>query len=913
MTDIVETIVSMAQLALPDDRVPTEEEIRDTVARLSAAFNVPAAVQTSIIQKVQARRLVKMDAGFALVEEHAPWLDARRPQIDPYYWSRFKQMLQKDFPPRVLSGLDRTTDEVLDLLGNPDEPNTWKRRGLVMGDVQSGKTATYSALICKAADAGYRFIILLTGTIENLRRQTQERLDAGFVGFDSSEQLKRNGRNLKVGVGLLDGRRQATVFTSSSTDFRVATLEALGLSLDALREPALVVVKKHRQILANLRDWLTSYNNATPSGGGIDIPMLMIDDEADNASINTNDPDKDPTAVNAGIRELLGLFRRTTYVGFTATPFANIFVNPDSKEDMLGDDLFPRDFIYTLQAPTNYFGPQKIFDDDAGARLHLRSINDAETALPIGHKSTHTVPFLPQTLRTALAAFLLANAIRDLRGERKTHRSMLVNVSQYTKVQNQVEELLQMELGLFQTAIRSFSKLPPATALTDGKIKELHDVWQAEYSDSGFDWPTIQAALHDAALPVTTKAVNQDTGPRALDYRAYRDTGLRVVAIGGNSLSRGLTLEGLTISYFKRTTQMYDTLLQMGRWFGYRPGYEDICRVWLPTNAIDWYGHISDATDELRAELKKMFRLRRTPKDFGLAVRAHPDSLLVTARNKMRTAKEVTRIISLSEASFESVELPASDRDLSENWKAAAAFLEQLVARLGRSDSESGLRLFRGATRAEVARLLRSFKVPATEFRFQPEAIAELLDRLAGSTLDDWDVHVPSGDGAPVNVAGLAVSTQVRSIRREDPPGVLTVSGTKRRVGSRGVEKAGLTEDQARLAAAAALRHAEEKAQEKGEPAPTGVNVADRFYRAQRSRPLLLIHLLSGTPEDERTRLPTVQDGALVALGLSFPPLPADSGAREVRYKINLVKARELFGTISEEEDDEDDGTEGGP
>src|SRR6266542_2798410 len=348
MSDLTERVVSMALVALPGDRVPTEDEIREIVDRLAAAFAVGAPERTQILQKVMARRLVKMDTGFALFERHVPWVNARRPRIDPFYWSRFKLMLQKEWAPGVITGLDRSTDEILDLLGNPEEADTWKRRGLVMGDVQSGKTATYSALICKAADAGYRFIVLLTGTIENLRRQTQERLDTGFVGFDSSELLKRNARNLRVGVGLLDGRRQATVFTSSSTDFRVATLDALGLSLDALKEPALVVIKKHTRILANLRDWVSGYNIGGQSGD-IDIPMLMIDDEADNASINTNDPDRDPTAVNAGIREVLGLFRRTTYVGFTATPFANIFVNPDSKEEMLGDDLFPRDFIYTLQ------------------------------------------------------------------------------------------------------------------------------------------------------------------------------------------------------------------------------------------------------------------------------------------------------------------------------------------------------------------------------------------------------------------------------------------------------------------------------------------------------------------------------------------------------------------------------------
>ncbi len=229
---------------------------------------------------------------------------------------------------------------------------------------------------------------------------------------------------------------------------------------------------------------------------------------------------------------------------------------------------------------------------------------------------------------------LLPMLFENLRGDIKSHRSMLVNVSQFTKVQDQVETLIHAELERFQTAIRNFSALPAMEALKDPRLQALHDTWQQEYPSCGFEWDAVQKALHNAVLPITTKAVNQRTGPKALDYRAYRETGLRVVAVGGNSLSRGLTLEGLMVSYFRRTTQMYDTLLQMGRWFGYRPGFEDLCRVWLPIEAIDWYGHISESTDELRAELKRMYRAGRTPKDFGLAVRAHPDSLLVTAQRK---------------------------------------------------------------------------------------------------------------------------------------------------------------------------------------------------------------------------------------------------------------------------------------
>lgn len=590
-----------------------------------------------------------------------------------------------------------------------------------------------------------------------------------------------------------------------------------------------------------------------------------------------------------------------------ATPFANIFVNPDSQEDMLGDDLFPRDFIYTLQSPTNYFGPRRVFLDDTGSQLHLREIADVEDALPARHKSDQPVTTLPDSLCEALRAFLVGNAIRDLRGDTNSHRSMLVNVSQFTKVQDQVETLVHGELERYQTAVRNFSALPQASALKDPRLHALHETWQKEYAGCGFDWLAIQRALHNAVLPITTKAVNQRTGPKALDYRAYRETGLRIIAVGGNSLSRGLTLEGLMVSYFRRTTKMYDTLLQMGRWFGYRPGYEDLCRVWLPAEAIDWYGHISEATDELRAELKRMNRFGQTPRDFGLAVRSHPDSLMVTARNKMRTSAEITRVISLSRQSFESVELSFREDTLSANFSRVGAFLRSLRQQTGDVEFEPDQQLFRGVKREEIAQLLRGFAVPVTEFRFRPQEIADLLDSLSGDALARWDVAIPAGDGKETEIGGMRMHSQQRSMRLEDPPGILVVSGDKRRVGSRGVEKAGLTREQIDDALQAAKKAAEDDAAAVGKPPPEKLNVADRSYRAFRTRPLLLVHILQGKPiKGQEWALPSSTEGIVVAIGLSFPPLENEPAAREVKYKINLVKAREVFSSAMDPGDDDD-------
>ena len=232
------TVISALRLDPP----PSESEIDGVLSKMAAVFGASPEVTLQARRLLHARLKIRMDLGETLTgaDEHAKWLDARRGSIEPFYWTRYRELLVRTgWSPPVAATLDRSTDELLDLLGDPVGKGEWKRRGLVVGDVQSGKTASYAALICKAADAGYRMIILLTGTLENVRRRTQERLDASFIGFDSrdflgSAQLKHKRH---IGVGLIDGRRDGVVFTSRDNDFRKNAASALNISLDAVREP----------------------------------------------------------------------------------------------------------------------------------------------------------------------------------------------------------------------------------------------------------------------------------------------------------------------------------------------------------------------------------------------------------------------------------------------------------------------------------------------------------------------------------------------------------------------------------------------------------------------------------------------------------------------------------------------------
>jgi hypothetical protein len=358
-----ENMARMAAQGLRLDPPPTETEIDDVLGRLASAFSADPEQVLEARRLLHARFSIRMEMGQTIkIDDHVPWVDARRASIDPFYWDRYRELLlRSDWPPLVAGTLDRSVDELLDLLGDPTVNGSWKRRGLVVGDVQSGKTASYAALICKAADAGYRMVILLSGTLENVRRQTQERLDAAFVGLDSRDFLARDQLKHKthIGVGHIDSRRDGIVFTSRDRDFRAAIASALNIALSAVREPVMVVAKKNKGVLSNLATWLRTMN--ADREGLIDVPMLLIDDEADNASINTRAKPNETTAINKGIRDLLALFRRSSYVGFTATPFANIFIDPTSTDEMLGDDLFPTDFIHLLEPPTNYVGMDRIF------------------------------------------------------------------------------------------------------------------------------------------------------------------------------------------------------------------------------------------------------------------------------------------------------------------------------------------------------------------------------------------------------------------------------------------------------------------------------------------------------------------------------------------------------------------------
>lgn len=902
----LETIISAYINTVFKDVPPTEEEFIDkaTLLRTANALLTPVTDQefADILARLRQTLVVQMDVGVYINDRnngHQSWLPAKRAQFDFFFWNRYKKYLEeiKHWNPRVTTNLGKVSDEILDLCGDPSDEH-FAIKGLVLGDVQSGKTANYTALCNKAADTGYRIIIVLAGMQENLRKQTQERLDAECTGRKSEYYLdpkaEQGIKNQPVGVGRYGTSKKIAAFTSVTKDFDSGVLRSNNLGIENVNCPVILVVKKNKRILNNLIKWLSD-NNTHNAAGQIELPLFLIDDEADNASINTKDPDSSPAAINDCIRRLLMLFSKTTYLGITATPFANIFIDPDNY-----DDLFPSDFIYALSPPTDYIGADRIFGDDGDHYSMLETIDpyDLESCFPAKHKKEYVVTYLPDDLYEAAYYFLLVNAIRDYRGDTTAHRSMMVHISLFTLVQTQIAEMLAVWLEQVKSDLRNFSKLPVQKTEKIASIRNLHEVWDKYNLSavSGISWEELlRTYLYPAAAPIDVRAVNMKTGAASLDYFNHKHDGLRVIAVGGNSLSRGLTLEGLCVTYFHRNTKMYDTLMQMGRWFGYRPNYQDLVKIWMSDEAIDWYGQITRATDELKNEIIKMRNAHQTPMEFGLKVRQDPGALIVTARNKMRTATDITCPVTVSGNLLETPRLKAALPILAENERVFKAFVNSLAEcgdRLENAERTKGHYYWQHVPNETVAELLRDFETHPWHLSFNGRALSEYIESKPWA--DGWDVVlINSGDGSEYpggircgDETLLLPHTEKRQISVDAK--MLSVSKTKVRVGAGGCTRIGLTEDEIKAAKRAFI-------------AETGKrNVSDKAYLIRDRAPILMLHVIQAEyVEREQDELPPF----LFALGVGFPR--DDAATRIVNYKVNLVELRNWIDApdVSDEED----------
>lgn len=686
------------------------------------------------------------------VEPLDPGWTARMQQGVWTNWERLESTLRSSpgWEPRQVASLASESLRVLRQLHDPRRNEPFQDRGLVVGYVQSGKTANYTAVAARAADAGYRIVIVLSGVHDSLRRQTQRRLE----------------RELASSPGWV-------LLTGSVADFQ-------GGDTRVLAGPGtfLLVAKKNVAVLAKIDQWL---EEAAPFLAH--MPVLLIDDEADQASINTRgnrapDPavgDEDeeeeeraPSKTNALIRSILGRTPKAAYVAYTATPFANILIDPSAVDRIVGSDLFPKDFVIQLPRPRGYIGTEELFGPTISERDAVRVVPDSDVRAlraprrrKLAGVTLESEPDgLPDSLRDALVFFCIAGGVRSLRpGLAGKSHTMLVHVSQRTADQERIAGRIRDQLELWREAERQGQRLEPL----------FEEAWAA--NRGGIDAPCDDVAVVRAGVAVMRAldvlVLNSVTG----EDLEYEDRpGRHIVAVGGNRLSRGLTLEGLTVSYFLRTATMCDTLLQMARWYGFRSGYEDLIRIWTTDGIARWFTELALVEQSLRDSIVALGRAGRRPDQMAIRLRAH-SSLLLTARNK--SAAAISQRDSWSGEHPQTVLLPLTE---SVKLRHNRSLADDLLAALPGMGTGHGGLLARDVSPELMCSFLRGYRTHDEVVAFQSGQLADwIMGRVAEGELIDWSVFVASpASDRQVIIGGRQVGLVRRSRVSSESIGILT-------------------------------------------------------------------------------------------------------------------------------------------
>jgi hypothetical protein len=628
--DLLSSILEGYRIWMEGNRVLSSDEKKTLYEELSSYFIADLNYDTDLVELERGMVISDPDP-----KKHTEWEPDYKKR---FYWRKQREFLMtalerkngKDESSRIINSIDFETDTILKNMENPVR-NSFDSRGLVVGYVQSGKTANFTALIAKAADAGYRFIIVLAGIHDELRQQTQIRIDreltghnnlnleGDFIAWNDYEEARR-WHNL-TSAGWLDGKETGEFSGKGINKFKDIFLSK--------ERPVLAIIKKNVKIMDRLIKWIEN----SEEKDRINVPILIIDDEADQASVdgNANKEETDPTKTNEKIRRIIELFVRKAYVGYTATPFANVFIQHDSEHEKLGDDLYPRNFIHSLPEPRGYFGTRRIFAADLD-NYFVKQVYDSKKE----KNNLADLGIITPDLVSSIYDFIIGIALRNLRGQKNMPMSMMINVDHRVNKMNRIGALINNYIH------KSLPSHYDINAIESAYVKYILDSKKLNEKLSSvndfFEWEYVRNEIIEIIMSKAIKiSVLNSSNEDKLDYA--KDPSMKVIAIGGNKLSRGLTLEGLMVTFYLRESKQYDTLLQMGRWFGYRKGYEDLVRIY--TSKILWsqFKDLAIVEMEFRESISEMINEDppKTPKEFAVAVRQIL-GLLPTAKNKLGAA-----------------------------------------------------------------------------------------------------------------------------------------------------------------------------------------------------------------------------------------------------------------------------------
>lgn len=864
------------------------------------------------------------------------WLHKIKSKIFHPFFDRYKLYLSKDgFSQKAIKNIELSCEEVLSYCANPKNPSGLeKKRGLVIGDVQSGKTANYLGLVNMAYDYGYRIVVLLAGSTDYLRLQTQKRTDSGVIGA-KSQTIGNTIEYIGVGDGLND--HFVVPYTNQKSDFSAFIQKNKNLTIGDLKKPVVLVVKKNSSVLKSVGERLQSELMAK----GLDSKsILIIDDEADYASVDTS-PTETPSTINGLVREIFNKFPIASYVGYTATPFANVFIDP-FDDDIENLDLFPSDFITQLHAPSNYFGGRKVFPKGEIPRS-LRLICEEEPLfLPVIHDKNISYPGLPQSLKEAIHCFLIDNVVRSLRGQLTKHRSMMINITRFNSVQKQIWNHVKEYIKALTDIIEEAGCKTKDEFVAYEATKNIYDLFMkskfyeivrngnSEDSMGPVSWEQVQRGLYDEIKQINVVVINSTNGKmtspdkgKRFDYDDYETVGARVIAIGGMVLSRGLTLEGLMVSYYSRNAGAYDTLLQMCRWFGYRPKYEDLCRVYLTQDNVDRFDVALDAIEDFKMQLEDMKLNDKTPKDYGLMIKQSPETLettlLITSRNKLRGTEEIQLRLNYGGVYADTSKLPRRADVNKYNLKKFQQFSKKLKNRFGWNDN---FYMASGIEKFAIADLIKELKISYVNKKFDTKTLSEYIEK--SEMFELWDVVIETGDkktkdSMKYDFEGEKLVCVHRSFsinNKEDE--FIRLGGTNNRVIDPGVFNAGLW-----LSEAASQAILEEK--KRNDPKHGEYKTLSATdYLKKRERPILVIYPIELKTEcndkekeewgdliddlriikdNIKKQLSNGENEPLLAFGIGFPK---KENPVAVSYRANQIKLAQLRAGIEPDYDDVD-------